>query len=129
VRLALLANGAAVVAWIDEADPLRLLRVASLSPNGKPQQVISLDDASALVGPTLRAVGDEALVAYADTVASESSVICARFNHGRWQQPQTLSTGLWHASNVSIETGNQPRVSWTLRQAGRLRVFSAPLLY
>ena len=121
-HVAVLRGGASVLTWTDEADPMRLLRAAVLTPNGKLGQPVTLDDAASLGSAVLRALGTRAVAVFSDAVAGASRVLQAAFDGRHWGQPVTLTTSLWGVSHVSLGAGNPPLVRWTLRLPGARRI-------
>jgi hypothetical protein len=115
-------SGGTVLTWIDEADPMWVLRAAALSPSGNLQQIVTLDTATSLGGAALRAVGSQAFFAFSDTVATETRVLLATFDGRRWGQPATLATSLTSVGHISFAAGHPPLVRWTVRAPGAGRV-------
>ena len=121
-RAAVMRSGGTVLTWIDEADPMWVLRAAALSPSGNLQQIVTLDTATSLGGAALRAVGSQAFFAFSDTVATETRVLLATFDGRRWGQPATLATSLTSVGHISFAAGHPPLVRWTVRAPGAGRV-------
>ena len=121
-RVAVLRGGTVLVTWIDEADPMWILRAAVLVQGGMRWQSVTLDDATTVANVTLRVPGPRAVVAFSDAVASESRVLLATFAGRQWRQPVQLATSLWRVSHISLSAGSPPLLAWTLRPPGAPRV-------
>src|SRR5262249_10940756 len=88
-------GGTTVVAWLNEANPLRLLRVAVQTPQGRWQPPVTLDVADALTSVHLAAPGsDSVLLEWRDRVANEVRSRIASYSSRRWRGPTTIASGI-----------------------------------
>ena len=107
------ANGDTVVTWIDEADPIRLLRAATLLPDGRWQRPVTLAAADGLRAVDLApGRGGQAVVAWADAISSQTRIHIAYDDGGTWHPAVTLATSLDTLETIKIRGRTATAISW-----------------
>jgi hypothetical protein len=115
-QLVITRNGTTLAAWIDEADPFRVVRTAALSPNGRWQQPMTLERGNGFGTIALSAAsGLSAVCAWSDAVAGETRLRLATYNGARWRAPATLMASLATIGRVALLGRTANVVRWSLK--------------
>jgi hypothetical protein len=93
-RVALFSDGGAVAVWVEERDPFRVIRSATLSAEGAWQRPVTLETAANLDSVDLAATGNRAECTWLDAVVSERRVRAAALDDGRWDASVTVTSTL-----------------------------------
>ncbi|TML94838.1 MAG: hypothetical protein E6G03_10840 [Actinobacteria bacterium] len=109
-------GGTTVVAWIDETDPSRTVRVAVLTPSGVLRGPVTLENGDGFGNVVLSAGrGDGAVAAWHVTVANEWRVRVARYQRGAWSSVATLSRSLYTLDHIAVAGRDGTLVRWLER--------------
>src|SRR5439155_8059954 len=112
-------GGTTVVAWIDETDPSRTVRVAVLTPSGVLRGPVTLENGDGFGNVVLSAGrGDGAVAAWHVTVANEWRVRVARYQRGAWSSVATLSRSLYTLDHIAVAGRDGTLVRWLERDPG-----------
>jgi hypothetical protein len=112
-RVRVTRNGTIAAAWLDVADPLRLVRVAVRTPQGRWQRPMTLEAADGLASIEIAAEGaGSALLAWHDAVGSEQRVRVATYSPTGWRPPTTVGTTLSEIGRLRIAGAQAARVQW-----------------
>jgi hypothetical protein len=121
-RALILADGTTVVSWIDEADPLRLVRVAVRTPSGRWRSPMTLDDADGLASVEMAPMGrGSVLFAWHDGLANEERVRVATYSPRGWTATTTVGSVVGGLARLRIAGRLSTRVEW--RAHGRTSVW------
>jgi hypothetical protein len=126
-RVVVTPNGTTLASWIDEANPVRMLRVAVLPPGGGWVGPLTLDHADGLGSMALRSGGGNlAVIAWLDSVASQTRVRAATYNGASWSPPATLAASLGRLDHIAVG-GGASSIRWRRHAGGdgRYAVFDA----
>jgi hypothetical protein len=94
-KVVIAPDGTIVATWIDEANPMRTVRVAALPPGGAWQRPVTLEKGDGLGTVAISpGRGDRVALAWRDAVASERRMRVATFEGGHWGPVATLATSL-----------------------------------
>jgi hypothetical protein len=87
-------GGTTVVAWLNEANPLRLLRVAVQTPQGRWKPPLTLDVANELASLHVAAPSsDSVLLEWRNRIANEVRFRIASYSSRGWRGPTTIASG------------------------------------
>lgn len=88
-------GGTTVATWVDEVQPLRLVRAAARVPGGRWQGTVTLDHADGLAAVELAAGGDgSVLLAWHDNLANEERVRVATYSAAGWARTRTVGSAV-----------------------------------
>ncbi len=121
-RALILPDGTTVVAWIDEDDPLRIVRVAVRTPFGGWQSPATLDDADGLASVEMAPTGrGSVLFAWHDGLANAERVRVATYSPSGWTSTATVGSVVGGFARLHIAGRLATRVEW--RVHGRTDVW------
>lgn len=121
-------GGTTVVAWIDETDPSRTVRVAVLTPRGVLRGPVTLENGDGFGDAVLAAGrGDRVVAAWHVAVANEWRVRVATYERGVWSPVATLARSLYTLDHIAIGGPRAKLVRWLERdpRGGHLVRFEA----
>jgi hypothetical protein len=126
-QLVITPDGTTLAAWVDEADPFRVVRTAALSPNGRWQRTQTLERGNGFGTVALSAAsGPSAVCAWTDAVAGETRLRLATYDGVRWRGPATLMTSLATIGRVALLGRTATAVRWSLENVdARQQYFEA----
>ncbi|HEY2073845.1 MAG TPA: hypothetical protein VGG88_09755 [Gaiellaceae bacterium] len=114
-------GGATVATWIDEVQPLRLVRAAARVAGGRWQGTVTLDDADGLAAVELAAGGDgTVLLAWHDSLANEERVRVATYSQAGWARTMTVGSAV-PSLELRALGGNASLVQW--RAGGHIHIW------
>jgi hypothetical protein len=109
-------GGTTVVAWIDETDPSRTVRVAVLMPDGDLRGPVTLENGDGFGNVVLSAGrGDRVVAAWHVAVANEWRVRVATYQRGAWSPVATLARSLYTLDHVAVVGPDGMLVRWLER--------------
>jgi hypothetical protein len=105
-------GGATVVAWIDEVNPTRTVRVAVLTGSVW-QRPVTLENGNGFGNAVLSAgTGNRVVVAWHAAVANEWRIRVARYRHGAWMPVLTLARSLDTLYHIAISGRDAAVLRW-----------------
>jgi hypothetical protein len=122
------SGGTTVVAWIDETDPSRTVRVAVLTPHGVLRGPVTLENGDGFGNVVLSAGrGDRVVVAWHVAVANQWRVRVATYQRGAWSPVATLARSLYTLDHIAVAGAHGTLVRWLERdpRGGHLVRFEA----
>ena len=109
-------GGTTVVAWIDETDPSRTVRVAVLTPDGDLRGPVTLENGDGFGNVVLSAGrGDRVIAAWHVAVANEWRVRVATYHRGAWSPVATLARSLYTLDHIAVAGPDGTLVRWLER--------------
>jgi hypothetical protein len=121
-RVVITPDGTTAATWIDEVDPLRLVRVAIRTPSGNWQRTVTLDDADGLASIEMAPAGrGSVLFAWHDRLANEERVRVATYAPSGWRSATTVGSTVWPIDRLRITGTHAARVEWQVH--GRIDVW------
>jgi hypothetical protein len=121
-------GGTTVVAWIDETDPSRTVRVAVLTPHGVLRGPVTLENGDGFGNVVLSAGrGDRVVAAWHVSVANQWRVRVVTYQRGAWSPVATLARSLYTLDHVAVAEPHGTLVRWLERdpRGGHLVRFEA----
>jgi hypothetical protein len=121
-------GGTTVVAWIDETDPSRTVRVAVLTHRGALRGPVTLETGDGFGNVLLSAGrGDRVVAAWHVAVANEWRVRVATYQRGAWSPVATLARSLYTLDHIAVPGPDGTLVRWLERdpRGGHLVRFEA----
>jgi len=118
------------VAWIDETDPSRTVRVAVLTPHGELRGPVTLENGDGFGNVVLSAGrNDRIVVAWHVAVANEWRVRVVTYQGGAWSPVATLARSLYTLDHIAVAWPDGTLVRWLERdpRGGHLARFEARL--
>lgn len=112
LRARVAPDGSAVVTWIDQADPLRLVRASVRPPHARWEKPVTLDDADGLGAVEAAATDRTVLLAWRDSLANEQRVRVATHASGRWTPTATVGWAVPHLAGPRIVGPGASLVEW-----------------
>ncbi len=114
-RVVITPGGTTIAAWIDEADPVRKIRVAVLPPRGNWQPPITLETGEGFGTVVLRTGGgNDAVCAWPDSRATEERVRVATYDSNTWTRPVTLATTQSRLGRIAFARRDATLLRWRL---------------
>ena len=109
-------GGTTVVAWIDETDPSRAVRVAALMPGGDLRGPVTLENGDGFGNVALYAGrSDRVVAAWHVAVANEWRVRVATCQRGAWSPVATLARSLYTLDHIAVGGTDGTLVRWLER--------------
>jgi hypothetical protein len=113
-RVRITRAGTIVVSWLDVAAPLREVRVAVGTLQGRWQRSLTLETADGLSSVDVAAAGaGGAVLAWHDQLANEQRVRVAAYTSDGWRMPTTVGTALASVGHLRIVGPAASCVRWT----------------
>ena len=105
-------GGATVVAWVDEVNPTRTVRVAVLTGSVW-QRPVTLENGNGFGNVVLSAgKGNRVVAAWHAAVANEWRIRVARYQHGAWMPVLTLARSLDTLYQIAVSGRDAAVLRW-----------------